>query len=572
MSWTKLAETARAWMAADPDPVTRAQAEAWLAAGDESSLREAFGDRLRFGTAGLRGPLGAGPNRMNRLTVQRVSAGLVGWLDTKNDGRPVVVGYDGRRGSRTFAADAAAVVAASGRQVFLYESTVSTPELAHAVTALGCSAGAMVTASHNPPADNGFKVYGSNGAQILPVDDQVIAELAETVAIPVLGESEAVARIRIPPGAVREAWLTCVLAQRVHPNAHSSGLKIVYTAMHGVGKDLLLTLFRRAGWAEPILVLAQAEPDGEFPTVAFPNPEEPGALDLAIETARAHDADLILANDPDADRLAVVVRSGDDWLPLTGNQVGILLADDLLISGPQGANRMVALSLVSTSMLAAVARAHGVKCVETLTGFKWIAAAAIAHDETGGRFVLGFEEALGYSVGSTVRDKDGISAALIFADLAGHARAHGKNVLDLLESAYRSYGLFETGQKSLTLPGMDGAEKIGAAMNRLRANPPVRIGGVEVRVFRDLQRGVSLDIIAGRESPIDMPPSNVLAWELADGTRVLARPSGTEPKIKFYVEVREAVAAHEPLSEARLRAQVRARTTSEAIVRAAGLS
>lgn len=571
MTAEELRAAARAWRATDPDPETRAEVDVWLQDDDIGALREAFGDRLRFGTAGLRGPIGAGPNRMNRWTVRRVTTGLVGWLDGKQDGGPVVVGFDGRRNSAVFALDAARVISASGRTVFLYGTTVPTPELAHAVVALGCAAGVMVTASHNPPADNGYKVYGPNGAQILPADDAVVAAQAESRSPPSIDDPALGERIFVPPAAVREGWMTRVLATRVHADAAGTGLSVVYTAMHGVGKELLLALFSRAGWPSPTLVTEQAEPDAAFPTVAFPNPEERGALDLALRTATAVGADLILANDPDADRLAAVVRHGGGWVTLSGNEVGILLADDLLEHGPRDRPRCVACSIVSTSMLGAVARAHEAQHVEVLTGFKWIAHAALDFEATGGRFVLGFEEALGYSAGTTVRDKDGVSAALLLADLAAFERGRGRSLVDRMEALYRRHGLYETTQRSLTMPGLDGLARIAAAMARLRATPLSALAGVAVRRMRDLARGVAVDLETGATHALSIPSSDVLGWDLQDGTRVLARPSGTEPKIKFYVEVPEPVAPDEALATARLRARARVGRVADAIVEAAGL-
>jgi phosphomannomutase len=407
---------------------------------------------------------------------------------------------------------------------------------------------------------------------VLPDDDAVISACADAAVLADLDAPGLDALVSTPPSAVREAWINRVLALRTHPEAASSGLRVVYTAMHGVGRELLFALFARAGWPAPAVVAAQAEPDSAFPTVAFPNPEEPGALDLALQVAEEAGADLILANDPDADRLAVVVRRDGRWVPLTGNQVGILLADDLLANGQTDRPRLVCNSIVSTSMLDAVAASHGAERREVLTGFKWIARAAIDFDAAGGRFVLGFEEALGYSAGSVVRDKDGVSAALLVADLAGHERAAGRTLLDRLDDLARRHGVYETGQRSLTLPGLDGSARIRGAMERLRANGPAALCGVAVARFRDPLHGVDVDRATGRTTPSSIPPADVMSWDLTDGTRVLARPSGTEPKIKFYVEVPETVAHGEAVDAARARARARLGPVADAIVEAAGLS
>ena len=564
-----LRSRARAWLEVDPDPETRAATLALLEADDPAALREHFGARLAFGTAGMRGPLGPGPNRMNRALVRRVSAGLADYLcaqsvDLEADRRRgVVVGYDGRVGSRVFAEDTAGVLAARGFVAHLSPTLCSTPVLAFAVHHLGAVAGVMVTASHNPPGDNGYKVYWRNAAQIIPPHDAGIAaaidqvESAEgTPEALSLEAALAAGRLQTLPDAVEAAWRSAVLAQRVHP-APGARVRFVYTAMHGVGYAPLGRLLAAAGHDDLHPVVEQVEPDGRFPTVAFPNPEEPGALDLAYARARAIDADVVVANDPDADRLAVAIpdRAGQ-WRALTGNEVGVLLACDLLAHGPQDPHRLVATTIVSSVMLARIARTLGVGYAETLTGFKWIANRALAHEADGGRFVMGYEEALGYSVGPVVRDKDGLSAALILLDLVAFEKARGRTLNDTLDDLARRFGVSATAQHSVVLPGTEGAGQIAALMARLRATPLGSLGGVEITHTRDLARP---------ESPA-LPTADVLTYDLADGSRILARPSGTEPKIKFYFEVLETTAEGEALETARHRADLRLATLRAAFL------
>jgi phosphomannomutase len=541
---TDILATARAWVDADPDPETKAQGEALIAAGDEDVLTEHFGRRLAFGTAGLRGKLGPGPNRMNRALVRQVAAGLGLYLREKATDaadRGVVIGFDGRHGSREFAEDTAGVLRKLGIKVYAFDSVCSTPELAHAIPFLSAAAGVMVTASHNPPQDNGYKVYWTNGAQIIPPHDKGISaaiDRVEGIPEPLKGEPEPI------PDAVWSDYLDKVMALRVRP---LTGIRAVYTAMHGVGWAPLCRVLTAAGHTDIHPVPSQQDPDGDFPTVSFPNPEEPGALDQAITHAQSVGADLIVANDPDADRLAVALQDKQGrWTRLTGNEVGVLLADELLSHGPATPGRLVANTIVSTVLLKKIADDHGALCGETLTGFKWLANLALAHD---GPFVMGFEEALGYSIGEVVRDKDGISAALILLDLASNLKARNQTLWDALDRLDRKYGAHRSEQLAIKLDGQAGAAAIRGAMENLRSNPPTEIAGSEVVLLRDLQSRVAMDCKTGASWPVPLPPSNVLEFTLSCGTRVLARPSGTEPKIKFYVEV---VAENDAAARSRL--------------------
>ncbi|MEU1730294.1 phospho-sugar mutase [Streptosporangium sp. NPDC020145] len=509
-----LLRRARAWLAQDPDPETRAELTDLLDRFPESleALRERFHTRLEFGTAGLRGELGAGPNRMNRVTVMRAAAGLARAL---GPGAHVVIGYDARHKSDVFARDTAAVLTGAGLRASVFRGPLPTPVLAFAVRRLGADAGVTVTASHNPPRDNGYKVYWGDGSQIVPPVDTEISTAIDAVG-PV---SE------LPLGSswtelgddVVAAYLEAVTAL---PIGEARRLRVAYTPLHGVGGDLAARAFLAAGFDAPVVVEEQAAPDPDFPTVAFPNPEEPGAMDLAFGLARRIDADIVLANDPDADRCAVGVRlPGGGHRMLTGDEVGALLGEHV-IRHTSGEDRLVATTIVSSSLLGKIAAEYGVRHAETLTGFKWIMKA-------GPGLVFGYEEALGYSVGSDaglpVHDKDGIGAALTVAGLAAEAAERGRTLLDLLDDQARRYGLHATSQLSFRVADLS---LITEAMAGLRAVPPAELGGRKVEAVDDL--GAGLD---------GLPPTEGLRYRLSGGARVVVRPSGTEPKLKCYLEV-----------------------------------
>ncbi|MBK6406815.1 MAG: phospho-sugar mutase [Holophagales bacterium] len=548
---------ARAWRDADPDPETAREVDRLLAEGEEAGLLDRFRGELEFGTAGLRGLLGAGPNRMNRAVVRRATAGVARHLlasvpDAARRG--VVVARDARRGSDDFALETAGVLAGHGIRVHFFVDLAPTPLGAFAVKELGAAAGVVVTASHNPPAYNGYKVYWDNAAQIVPPVDAGIAAAIATSgpanAIPFLPRAEAEARgLFVPLGddlclRYHEAISGLVL----HPG-DGRDLGIVYTAMHGVGARFTLEALRRSGFANVHPVPAQNAPDGAFPTVAFPNPEEPGALDLALALCEETKADLLLANDPDADRLAAGARDRDGRMRLfSGNELGVLLgAYSLTWRTPRPARPLVLTTIVSSSQLGVIARDLGAAYAETLTGFKWIENRALELEQSEGRTtVFGYEEALGYSVADVVRDKDGISAALVFADLAGWCRARGVTAWGYLEEIQRAHGLFLSAQKSVTIPGAEGAATIAAVMDGFRARPPAAIGGLLVVETRDYRAGVA-----------GLPASNVVAYLLEGGSRVTLRPSGTEPKIKYYFELRETPGEGEELSAAKARGDER---------------
>ena len=532
----------RSWIADDPDPADRAELSAMLDADDLAALAERFAEPLTFGTAGIRGPLGAGPARMNRATVRRVAAGLAGYLRTavpEAATRPVVIGFDARRGSGPFATEAAAVLTGVGLRVLSFGGPVPTPVLAFAVRHLRAAAGVMITASHNPREDNGVKVYWSDGAQIIaPVDVGIAAAAAQAGPlrdVPLGGPGQPVGPDLID--AYLDAVVPAALPAGRPPGPPAAGrraLRVAYTPLHGVGLATVRRAFARAGFAEPAVAAAQAEPDGAFPTLPKPNPEEPGVLDLLM--AEGAGADLLLANDPDADRLAAVIPGAAGWRVLTGDEIGALLADHLLRREPRPERCLLVTTVVSADILSRMAAAAGAGFAETLTGFKWIMRAADA--EPGRRFRFGYEEALGYAVTGLVRDKDGISAAVTLADAAAEARHEGGSLASRLDDLARRFGLFATGQFSVGLAGglAAGAGAGAALLEAARARPPISLLGEPVAVIDDLGLGLR-SREDGTKDPLALPRSDVIIWRCADGTRVALRPSGTEPKVKIYLQV-----------------------------------
>jgi phosphomannomutase len=525
-----LTARAKAWLAEDPDAETREELAKLIDAEDTAELTARFGGTLQFGTAGLRGELGAGPMRMNRSVVIRAAAGLAAYLKAKGqtDGL-VVIGYDARHKSADFARDTAAVMTGAGLRAAVLPRPLPTPVLAYAIRHLGAVAGVEVTASHNPPRDNGYKVYLGDGSQIVPpADAEIAAEIAAIASLADVPRPDS--GWEILDDGVLDAYLA--RTDEVLAAGSPRTARTVYTAMHGVGKETLLAAFARAGFPEPVLVAEQAEPDPDFPTVAFPNPEEPGAMDLAFAKARETDPDLIIANDPDADRCAAAVkdRGGSGaWRMLRGDEVGALLAEHLVRRGARGT---FAESIVSSSLLGRIAEKAGLPYEETLTGFKWIARVEDLR--------YGYEEALGYCVDPEgVRDKDGITAALLITELASELKSGGRTLLDLLDDLAVEHGLHATDQLSVRV---DDLSLISDAMRRLREQPPTRLAGLSVTKAEDLTKGTDA-----------LPPTDGLRYTL-DGARVIVRPSGTEPKLKCYLEVVVPVGTHDNLPAAHAKA------------------
>ena len=529
MNYEKIAQR---WMEADPDPATRAELAAVIDAGDEAELARRFAHPLVFGTAGLRGEVMAGPAGMNRLSVRRATQGVVSWLDELGleRHRGVVVGRDARRGSEAFNDEAVTVLLGAGWTVFEMPGPLPTPFVPYAIKQLGAAAGIMITASHNPPLDNGYKLYASDGAQIIPPSDERVEYFMARAGEPVLGNRTS-ADHHVIDAALFARYREHMVGRF---GVGASDLAITYTPLHGVGGTPMLDLFAAAGYTRVTLVESQFAPDAAFPTLAFPNPEEAGALDLATARADAVGSSLVIANDPDADRLGVALRTNAGWRILRGDEIGWLLGD--LLIGDAHPGDVVATSLVSSTMLARIAEAADVPCVTTLTGFKWISRAAGT-----GRLLFGYEEAIGFAVDPLVADKDGLSAALAICSLADRLARDGATLLTRLDELEARYGVHSGGALSVRAEGEDGLARLGCAFAALASDPPSELGGEAVASVVDLAHGWQGLVTEG------------VLFELARG-RVVVRPSGTEAKLKAYVELVED--AGEDLAATRMRLAV----------------
>ena len=545
-----LFDTARAWLAEDPDPATAAELSALLEraeSGDADAadeLADAFDGTLQFGTAGLRGRLGPGSNRMNRVVVARAAAGLAAYLRA-HGGTRVVVGFDARRNSDVFARDTAEIMAAAGIEALVLPAALPTPVLAFAIRHLHCDAGVMVTASHNPPDDNGYKVYLGDGSQIVPPADTEIAD--HIAAVGPMASIPRSPQYETLDGAVVDAYVAQAVSLLGDGPRQVSA---VYTAMHGVGGEVFVRAVTAAGFGAPATVAAQFAPDGRFPTVSFPNPEEPGAMDLSLADARTTGADVIIANDPDADRCAAGIRDGGDYRMLTGDEVGALLGWWIAERGRRDgtpATGVYVQSIVSGTLLERIAADAGLGYATTLTGFKWIAKVP------GLRF--GYEEALGYCCDpEAVKDKDGITASLLMLEMVAALKAEGRGPQDVLDDLARSFGLHATSQLSVRVSDLS---LIAEAMSRLRAAPPVSLGGRAVVRMDDLENGVD-----------GLPPTDGLRFTL-DGARVIIRPSGTEPKLKCYLQV--VVPVTGDVAEAKAHAQTELAALRDSVAEALAL-
>jgi phosphomannomutase len=529
-----LLDTARAWLAEDPDPATAAELAALIMlaeAGDTDAadeLADAFDGTLQFGTAGLRGRLGPGSNRMNRIVVARAAAGLAAYL-VAHGGNSVVIGYDARRNSDVFARDSAAVMSGAGITAMVLPSALPTPVLAFAIRHLGCDAGVMVTASHNPPDDNGYKVYLGEGSQIAPpADTEIAACIAAVGPLASIPQSD---DFQTLGGAVLDSYVARAVSLLADGPREVSA---VYTAMHGVGGEVFIRAVASAGFPAPATIAQQFAPDGRFPTVNFPNPEEPGAMDLSLAAARAQDADVIIANDPDADRCAIGIRTAGDYRMLTGDEVGALLAWWIVERGRHDGKPVqgvFAQSIVSCTLLERIAADAGLGYATTLTGFKWISKVPDLR--------FGYEEALGYCCDpEAVNDKDGITASLLMLEMVAALKAEGRGVPDVLDDLARKFGLYATSQLSVRVSDVS---LIAEAMAHLRADPPTSLGGREVVRMDDLEKGAD-----------GLPPTDGLHFILKDA-RVIIRPSGTEPKLKCYLQV--VVPVTGAIEQARAKAQ-----------------
>ena len=514
--------TAQNWLNQDPDQETRAELEQLIAqakagkADVQAELANRFNGRLQFGTAGLRGRLQAGSMGMNRVLVAQAAGGLAEYLKGYDKEPSIVIGYDGRKNSDVFARDTAEIMAGAGIKAYLLPRKLPTPVLAYAIQYFDTTAGVMVTASHNPPEDNGYKVYlgkANGGGQIVSPADKEIAALIDKVAAGNVADLPRSQNFTVLSDEIVDAYIAKTASLAKEP---ACDINYVYTAMHGVGYEVLSKTLAKAGLPQPHVVAEQVWPDGTFPTVNFPNPEEKGALDLAIEVAKKHNAEFIIANDPDADRLAVALPdAAGNWKPLHGNVIGCYLGWYLAKQyHAQGKKGVLACSLVSSPALAEIAKKYGFDSEETLTGFKYIG-------KVNG-LLFGFEEALGYLVDpDKVRDKDGISAAIVFLDLVRSLKKEGKTLADYAADFTKEFGAYVSGQISIRVSDLS---EIGKLMSALRNNPPAEVGGFKVATFLDHTK-------TDRQS-------DILVFVLENGSRLIARPSGTEPKIKFYLDAR----------------------------------
>jgi len=513
-----LLEQAKSWLAQDPDPITRAQLEALIASAIEDELQKAFEPRITFGTAGLRGELGAGAARMNRVLVAQAARGIADYLLERESNPSVVIGYDGRINSDVFAKDSAEILTGAGVAVTLFDSYVPTPVLSHSVKFGGFSAGIMVTASHNPPNDNGYKVYlggDFGGSQIIsPIDRDIEAKISTVAETRTFAELPKSSKFTTGGNDLREAYYASTL-KLTQGHRFANKLKVVYTAMHGVGLNTLTELLKRAGASIPTMVDEQVQPDGSFPTTPFPNPEEPGAMDLSFAKANEVGADLIIATDPDADRLAVGIPSANGFHRLAGDEVGLILAHELATR--EGAHGVMANSIVSSSCLERVATANGLEYRQTLTGFKWIMQVP--------NLVFGYEEALGYAVDPNhTPDKDGISAALVALTIADRLAGEGKTLGQHLAELKEKYDYRPTAQVSVRVESKQAVREI---LDRLTATPPTELQGRSLTV-EDLSKPSGT-----------LPPTDGLKLHIDGGDWVILRPSGTEPKFKAYIETTE---------------------------------
>ena len=533
-------DRARRWIAQDPDTDTRLELEALIAAEDHKALEARFSGGLQFGTAGLRGLLGAGPTRMNRVTVSRATAGLCAWLKKQVPdaaSRGICVGRDARDKSDVFERDVIEVATGAGVRVHVFEGVVPTPLLAFSVLEAGAAGGVMITASHNPPGYNGYKVYWDNGAQIIPPNDVGIAAEIDAAA-----PANQIARMSVKEARrdgmlqeidfVRDDYVARIVSE-LNLGRLRAPIRVAYTALHGVAEHTFQNAATRAGFEDVTSVEAQSTPDGSFPTVAFPNPEEPGAMDLVLSLAERIDADIAVANDPDGDRVGIAARREGRFEVLSGNDIGALLTDELL-RRRHDAPRPVALStIVSSPILGAICAKHGARWEQTLTGHKWIQNRALELEAEGWTAVFGYEEALGYAPCRAVRDKDGISAALLVIDMAAELKARGKTLLDARDALWQEHGFYADRQVSVRFEGLEALTRMNAVVDGLRATPPREIGGQRVTRMLDFERRVQWS--PGGQAPFEeYPPSNVLIFELEAGHRAMVRPSGTEPKLKYY--------------------------------------
>jgi phosphoglucomutase len=533
-----------AWLEGSFDPVSKEEI-ARLQQKDPEELADAFYRDLEFGTGGLRGVMGVGTNRMNKYTVGMATQGFSNYLKTCfPNGVSVAIAHDSRNNSRFFAETTAHVFAANGIRVYLFEDLRPTPALSFAIRKLGCQGGVVCTASHNPKEYNGYKAYWDDGSQLVsPHDKNVIAEVAKIQSVEDVQWSGG-EHLITPLGAEMDReYIEMVAGLSIYPDVirNQKDMAIVYTPIHGTGITLVPDVLRRFGFENVQVVQEQATPDGNFPTVAYPNPEESEAMNLGLRLAEKLDADILCGTDPDADRLAIGVKDDKGkWVLMNGNQTAVLAFNYLLearqAKGVAGPNDMVVTTIVTTPMIDAIAKYYGVNCYRVLTGFKWIAD-LIRQKENKEHYVIGGEESFGLMIGDQVRDKDGVSAVALLCEMAAYEKQKGRSLYEKMIDLYVEFGCYQEHLLSITKKGMDGQQQIAAMMDGFRKEPPVSINGSPVVSIQDFESGVEIDLATGVNTPILLPRSNVLQFLLADGSLISARPSGTEPKIKFYFSV-----------------------------------
>lgn len=536
----KARENALRWLAQDTDESFMNGIQALLD-GPEKELEDAFYRDLEFGTGGMRGVMGVGSNRVNKFTFGMATQGLSNYLKQSfpSEQIRVAIAYDCRNNSQSFARMVAEIFSANGIEAYLFSDLRPTPQLSFAVRELKCHSGIVITASHNPPEYNGYKVYWNDGAQIVtPQDKGIIEEVRKIEQLNQINFQANPALIHELVKDMDDSFVKASLAQRRSTNVNKN-LKIVLTSLHGTSITLLPRLLEEAGYENVMIVEEQAIPDGNFPTVKSPNPEEREALNMALELAERENADLVIGTDPDSDRIGVAVRNNEgEMILLNGNQTGVILTDYLLQNTPLKGDEFIAYTIVSSELFGDVAMHYGVDSKICLTGFKHIAK-LIKDNEREMTFIGGGEESYGYMIGDFVRDKDALTSALVFCDWLGQVMHDGDNAERYLSRIYKRHGLYHEHLISLTKKGKDGSEEIAQMMRELRANPPASLGGDEIVRIDDIHNGTSKDLKTGHTTPIDLPSSNVLQFYTASGSKISARPSGTEPKIKFYFSLRK---------------------------------
>ena len=563
-------ERAREYVGQERHELFRKEVEELLAQDNIDELEERFYTDLKFGTGGIRGIMGGGCNRINPLIIQRTTQGLANYiLQQQVKNASVAIAYDSRHNSPLFARTAAGVLAANGIKVYLFSSLRPTPELSFTVRRLGCISGIVCTASHNPSTYNGYKVYWQDGAQIIyPQDEGIITQVKAVkgaVQSMDLDEAGQQGLITYIDRELDDAFIKMIKGKIIRPEifTNSPKLKVVYTPLHGTGAMMIERVAAELGIVVTV-VPEQREPNGDFPTVKFPNPEEPSAMKLALELARKQGADLVVGTDPDADRIGIAVKHRGDYVLVNGNQHGVLLCDYVLGSmkelGTLPERSAFVNTIVSTDLQRRVARKYGVEVYETLTGFKWIAAKIREFEQTGEpQYILGGEESYGFMIGTEVRDKDSISATVLTIEMAIHYQKRGIDLLDRLDEIHRDFGLYQDSLVSKYFEGANGVDIMNTMMANLRQNPPQSIGGSSVETMRDILDGTSLTIASGRkEKNLPFPSSNVLQFFLADGSTLSVRPSGTEPKIKFYTSVKDEPGGDLRHSQAGLQKKIQA--------------